>query len=148
LRADGAFGAVYWGGIFVFYAVPAIIGMFWGAPLIARELEAGTFRVAWTQSVTRARWLAVKLGLAGLASMAAAGLVSLMVTWWSSRVDPLDPFGMNRLQPAMFGTRGIAPIGYAAFAFVLGVTAMVVWCSHAGRAGSPRSSSRCSPACW
>jgi hypothetical protein len=123
LHADSAFGVVYWSGIFVLYAVPAIVGMFWGAPLIAREIEAGTYRLAWTQSVSRTRWLAVKLGLAGLASMAAAGLLSLMVTSWASRVDPLDPFGMNKLQPAMFGTRGIVPVGYAAFAFVLGVAA-------------------------
>src|ERR1039458_4513058 len=40
--------------------VPALIGMFWGAPLVAREFEAGTFRLAWTQGATRARWLAGK----------------------------------------------------------------------------------------
>lgn len=45
--------------------VPGLIGIFWGAPLVARELETGTFRLAWTQSDTRTRWLAVKLGLAG-----------------------------------------------------------------------------------
>ena len=100
--------------------VPALIGIFWGAPLIARELEAGTHRLAWTQSVTRGRWLAVKLGLAGLASVATAGLLSLMVTLWSS---PFDRIGMNRLDPSVFGQRGIAPVGYAAFAFALGVTA-------------------------
>jgi hypothetical protein len=123
LHGYGAFQVLYWAGIYVLYVVPALIGMFWGAPLISREIEAGTFRLAWTQSVGRTRWLAVKLGLAGLASMAAAGLLTLMVTWWASRVDPLDPFGMNKLQPAMFGARGIVPIGYAAFAFALGVTA-------------------------
>ena len=52
---------------------PALIGIFWGAPLVTRELEAGTFRLAWNQSVTRARWMAVKLGLIGLAAMATAG---------------------------------------------------------------------------
>ncbi len=41
--------------------VPALVGVFFGAPLVARELEAGTYRLAWTQSVTRVRWLAVKL---------------------------------------------------------------------------------------
>ena len=61
--------------------------MFWGAPLVARELETGTFRLAWTQSVTRTRWLAVKLALVGLASMAVAGLLSLILTWWSSPID-------------------------------------------------------------
>jgi hypothetical protein len=39
-------------------AVPALIGMFWGAPLVAREFETGTYRLAWTQGVTRTRWLA------------------------------------------------------------------------------------------
>ena len=43
------------------YAVPALIGVFWGAPLIARELEAGTHRLVWNQSVTRTRWLAGKV---------------------------------------------------------------------------------------
>ncbi|MGA8457382.1 MAG: ABC transporter permease [Streptosporangiaceae bacterium] len=104
----------------VMLAGPALIGMFWGAPLIARELEAGTQRLAWMQSVTRFRWLAVKLGLAGLASMAAAGLLSLMVTWWSG---PFDRIGAGHLDPAIFSQRGIAPVGYAAFAFALGVTA-------------------------
>jgi hypothetical protein len=104
----------------VMLVAPALIGIFWGAPLIARELETGTQRLAWTQSVTRGRWLAVKLGLVGLASMATAGLLSLMVTWWSS---PFDRIGAGRLDPAIFGERGIAPVGYAAFAFALGVTA-------------------------
>jgi hypothetical protein len=103
----------------VMIAAPALIGIFWGAPLIAREVETGTHRLAWTQSVSRLRWLAVKLGLAGLASMAAAGLLSLMVTWWSS---PLDRVGMDRLG-ASFSDRGIVPVGYAAFAFALGVMA-------------------------
>ena len=48
--------------------VPAVIGVFWGAPLVARELETGTHRLAWNQSVTRTRWLAAKLGVAVLAT--------------------------------------------------------------------------------
>jgi hypothetical protein len=73
--------------------------------------------------VTRGRWLAVKLALAGLASVATAGLLSLMVTWWSS---PLDRVGPGLLDPGVFAERGIAPVGYAAFAFALGVTAGLV----------------------
>jgi ABC-type transport system involved in multi-copper enzyme maturation permease subunit len=101
------------------YAVPAVIGIFWGAPLLARELETGTYRLAWTQSVTRGRWLAVKLLLTGLASVAAAGLLSLMVTWWSG---PFDRVAAGRLGPGEFSQGGIVIIGYAAFAFALGVT--------------------------
>ncbi len=100
-------------------AAPVLVGIFWGAPLVARELEAGTYRLAWTQSITRTRWLAVKLAVVGLASMVVVGLFSLMVTWWSS---PLDKVHMDRLSAGAFGQRGIVPIAYAAFAFALGVT--------------------------
>jgi hypothetical protein len=102
----------------VLVVVPGIIGVFWGAPLAARELETGTYKLTWMQSVTRRRWLAVKLGLVGMSSIAVAGLLSLMVTWWSSPLDRVnaDPF-------PLFDERGIVPLGYAAFAFALGVTA-------------------------
>jgi hypothetical protein len=104
-----------WLGVLVI-AAPAIIGMFWGAPLVAGELADGTFRLAWTQGVTRTRWLAVKLAFLGVASMATAGLTSLAVTWWAS---PLDRAGMSRF--GSFDQRDIVPVGYAAFAFALGV---------------------------
>lgn len=94
--------------------VPGLIGMFWGAPLMARELETGTWRLAWTQSVTRTRWLACRLGVLGLAAVLAGGLLSLMATWWSS---PFDHAAMNRY--ASFDRRDLVPLGYAAFAFVL-----------------------------
>jgi ABC-type transport system involved in multi-copper enzyme maturation permease subunit len=99
--------------------VPVVIGMFWGAPLVARELETGTFRLAWTQSVSRLRWLLVKLGLVGLASAVVGGLLSLMVSWWFS---PIDKVSANRFSPAAFGMHGFVPAGYALFAFALGAT--------------------------
>ncbi len=104
----------------VVQVAPALMGVFWGAPLIARELESGTHRVAWTQSVTRTRWLAIKLGLVGLATAVLAGLLSLAVTWWYA---PLDKVGTNRFDGSIFGERGITPIGYAVFAFALGALA-------------------------
>jgi hypothetical protein len=102
---------------------PALIGMFWGAPLVARELETGSYKLSWTQSVTRDRWLATKLGLIGLTSMVVTGLLSLILSWWFS---PIDRINLNRFTPAMFGLRGIAPIGYAAFGFVFGVFAGMI----------------------
>ena len=105
---------------FLLLLVPVLIGMFWGAPLVAREFESGTFRLVWTQGITRPRWLAVKLGLGALASMAVAGLLSLMVSWWSSQLDFVNG---EIFDPLRFGVRGIVPIGYAAFAFMLGLTA-------------------------
>ncbi len=85
----------------------------------ARELETGTFRLAWTQSVSRLRWLLVKLGLVGLASAVVGGLLSLMVSWWFS---PIDKVSANRFSPAAFGMHGFVPAGYALFAFALGAT--------------------------
>jgi hypothetical protein len=102
-------------------AIPCVLGTFWGAPLAAREFETGTFRLAWTQGSTRTRWLAVKLVVVGAASMTVAGLLSLMVTWWSS---PIAAAQMGaRVDPGIFSESGIAPVGYAAFAFACGVTA-------------------------
>ncbi|WP_188194220.1 ABC transporter permease [Nonomuraea sp. SYSU D8015] len=102
--------------------LPALVGLFWGAPLITRELEAGTHLLVWNQSITRARWLAIKLGLTGLTAVAAAGLCGLMVTWWSDPLDKSASESLALMAPLVFGARGIAPMGYAAFAFVLGIT--------------------------
>lgn len=106
-----------WLGVLV-VAVPATVGVFWGAPLLAREFETGTFRLAWTQSVTRTRWTAVQLGVLGLAGTALAGLLSLLITWWAG---PLDRAAANRF--GTFDARDVVPIGHAAFAFALGVAA-------------------------
>lgn len=96
--------------------LPAFIGAFWGAPLVARELEAGTHRLAWTQTVTRTRWLTSKLAIIGATAVVVTGVFSVLFTWWSL---PLDETG-NRIGTANFGQRGIAPIAYAVFALVLG----------------------------
>jgi hypothetical protein len=127
----GTSTSLYLAGALLVLAVPFIVGMFWGAPLITRELETGTCRLAWTQT-TRARWLAVKLAIVGLAAMAAGGALSLLVTWWAepidsaiARLDGRPGSGLlifPRLSPEMFDERGIAPLGYAAFGFALGVT--------------------------
>lgn len=102
----------------VVVVVPGLLGVFSGAPLVAEELESGTFRLAWTQDVSRVRWLALRLAVTGLACMAVAGLVSWIVTWWAG---PLDRAGLDQF--GSFDSRDIVPVGYAAFAFALGVLA-------------------------
>jgi hypothetical protein len=99
--------------------LPALIGLFWGAPLVARELETGTHRLAWNQTVSRSRWTAVKLGGVGLASAAVAGLASWAITAWASPMDRAAGW----IQPEIFTARAVVPIGYAVFAFTVGVTA-------------------------
>jgi hypothetical protein len=102
------------------YAVPALIGAFWGAPLVARELESGTHNLAWNQSVTRTRWILTKLSFIGAVSIVACGLLSWAVTYWARHID--DAAG-DRITPMLFGARGLVPAAYALFAFLLGVTA-------------------------
>jgi ABC-2 family transporter protein len=116
---NGTSGTVYDLATYSMYLVPALIGIFWGAPLIARELETGTHRLAWNQSVTRTRWLATKLAIVGAASAATVGLLSWAITSWAHRID--DATG-DRIQPLIYAARGIVPVGYTLFAFIVGVT--------------------------
>lgn len=119
----GMYGPLQLGLSAILLGLPALLGIFWGAPLIAREFETGTFRLAWTQSVTRTHWLGVKLGLVALSGMVVAGLLSLMVTWWFS---PIDRVSVNQFQPTMFYARNIVPVALVAFAVVLGITSGLV----------------------
>src|SRR5262249_57509041 len=111
--ADASYPVLSAMAVTVSFLVPAVIGMFWGAPLIARELEDRTYRLAWTQSVTRTRWLAVKLGLPGLAAMAITGLFSLIITGWASPLDRAatlrSPILSNRMMPVLFPGPPILP---------------------------------------
>jgi hypothetical protein len=119
--------ALYAVGQALLYAVPPVVGAFWGAPLIARELETGTHRLVWAQSISRWRWLATKVAFTGLAAVGVTALLSAAVTWWADPIDDAVTAGQNsnvylpRLFPAVFSARGLVPVGYAAFAFALGV---------------------------
>jgi ABC-type transport system involved in multi-copper enzyme maturation permease subunit len=126
LASTAPYHLIYLLGALLLVLLPVVIGLFWGAPLIAREVESGSYRLAWNQTVTRERWLAVKLGVLGLTSMALAGLLSLVLGWWASPIDHAAAVGgaggfQERFFPTIFGARGVVPIGYAAFAFALGV---------------------------
>ena len=97
--------------------VPALIGVFWGAPLITRELEEKTDRLVWNQSITRTRWLAVKLDAPHPDQH--GGHRALQPAADLER-QPLRPPDRRTVRRTDFASRNIVPIGYAAFAFVLG----------------------------
>jgi len=103
----------------VLLLLPVLIGAFWGAPLLAREFEVGTQWLAWTQSVTRRRWLAVKLLLPSLLALVVTAALSLLLTWAASRYDQV--LG-NRFTAMSFASRNVVPVGYALFAFALATT--------------------------
>jgi ABC-type transport system involved in multi-copper enzyme maturation permease subunit len=130
VNSTSPYAAVYTLSVILIALTPAVTGLFWGAPLIARELESGTFALAWSQSVTRNRWLAVKLTAGCLAAVALTEALSLLFTWWAAPLGRAAELGgsgtslaMSRFSPLAFATHGLTPLGYAAFAFAVGVTA-------------------------
>ncbi|MGH3601579.1 MAG: hypothetical protein ACRDQH_15110 [Pseudonocardiaceae bacterium] len=104
--------------------LPLLAGLFWGAPLIARELEDGTDLLAFTQTVSRRRWLCVKLGFFLALALAAAAVFSLLFGWWFHPFAQLAFHGgQSRIQPNIFDVQGLVPVGYTLFAFALGAAA-------------------------
>ncbi len=108
----------------LFLILPALIGVFWGAPLVAREVEEGTHRLAWTQAVTRTRWAWTKIAVLVAATLAGTAAVAWAGSWWSR---PLVASADNdRFAQGIFDLRGIVPMAYAAFPPRLGVAAGTV----------------------
>ncbi|MEV4722583.1 ABC transporter permease subunit [Micromonospora humida] len=102
-----------------FYLVPVVIGAFLGAPLLARELEDGTWQLAWTQAVPRMRWLAAKLvALAGV-TVALTGMFTAVLTWFRQPFDAWE----GRFQYDAFDLEGVVPVAYALFAFAVATAA-------------------------
>jgi hypothetical protein len=104
--------------------LPVLAGMFWGAPLIAREIETGTHRVVWAQSVSRLRWISTKLILIlGVTATATLG-ISLLAVW---SFQPLIPVLGNQFQGNWFDVQGIVPVAYIVFALALGACIGAIW---------------------
>jgi ABC-type transport system involved in multi-copper enzyme maturation permease subunit len=103
--------------------LPMLAGMFWGAPLIAREIEHGTHRLVWTQGVSRLRWAAAKIGLVSLAVLVITAIYAGMLTWW---ISPVIVTSGQRFAYVFFDIHGIVVFGYALFALALGVFAGAV----------------------
>ncbi len=103
--------------------LPALAGLFVGAPLLARELEHGTHRFAWTQGVTRRRWLLSKTALLAGATIMAGGAASAIVMWWRGPFDTLE----GRMAPSGFDVEGLVVPAYALFALAIGVLAGLVY---------------------
>ena len=105
-----------------FNLVPGLFGVALAAPF-ALELERGTHRLAWTQSITRRRWVVTKLALAvGSTLLAAAVLIAIFV-WWRAPLVRLD----GRMETGAFDSQGTVILGYALFALGLALAIGAVW---------------------
>ncbi len=101
-------------------AVPLVAGMFWAAPLVSREYEAGTHRVAWTQSVSPLRWITVKILLVFGVVASAALVLGLLAAW---TLDPLNPAFGGRYNSTWYEVEGIVPVACILFSLAVGVAA-------------------------
>ena len=97
---------------------PVLIGAFAGAPLLARELENGTYRFAWTQGLVRERQAIAKLALLGVTIVVLVGAFGVLFSWF------FQPFlyteEMNRLTETVFDTSGIVFPAFALISFAIG----------------------------
>lgn len=115
-------------GGYMLQVVPAVIGAFIGAPLLARELETGTFRYVWTQGFGRWRWTVAKLVALGLAVTAAAGALSVLFSWYYQPYlapgnQALSLSQESVLAPAIFDLRGVTFAAWTLTAFAIGALA-------------------------
>ncbi|MFJ7908920.1 hypothetical protein [Kitasatospora sp. NPDC096204] len=103
-------------------ALPLLLGMFIGAPLLAQEYERGTIRLIRAQSVGPIRWLAVRLAVPGFAVLAVSGVVAVLMTWvwWTDIVHGPASFDPP-FQALTYPTLGLAPVVWSLFALALGV---------------------------
>jgi hypothetical protein len=105
-----------------FTLVPGLIGVLLAAPFIL-DLEHGTYRLAWTQSITRGRWLAGKLGIAITAALLAGGALTLLFNWWRGPEAQLN----GRLLTGIYDSTGTVVLGYTLFALGLALALGALW---------------------
>jgi hypothetical protein len=98
--------------------LPFLLGALVGAPLVARELERGTTRLAWSLAPSRLRWFVVRVVPAvvivfGLSFVAGAALDRLMAS--------MEPGTDMASSFAGYGSRGVVLAARATFVFTIGV---------------------------
>jgi ABC-2 family transporter protein len=134
-RFNGLYGFLTNG--FILQVLPPLIGAFLGAPVLARELENGTFRFAWTQGFGRWRWTLAKVVGLGIVVCAAAGAISVLFSWYYKPYFPSSsqalyvtkelPIGTSSpFAPGLFDLRGVTFAAWTLAAFAVGVLAGVL----------------------
>jgi len=106
----------FWSVLLIF---PGLLGVVIGAPLIGRELEFGTWRLAWSQSVTRTRWLAVKLALVTGGVIVLGAAITAVITWYRAPMDRLTGHFINNA----YDFEGLVLTAYILCAFAFAVLA-------------------------
>ncbi len=103
--------------------MPALLGIFFGLALVGREYNDGTNLLAWTQGVSRRRWLSVKIGWTVAITALGAGIIAALSTWWWRAGNALY---LSKFQPLDFAVQGILPVALTIFAVVAAI-ALGAW---------------------
>jgi hypothetical protein len=107
-------------------AVPALIGAFAGAPLLAREFETGTFRYVFTQGIGRVRYSGAKLVWLAVVVTVMAEAFSAVYSWAYGPIIGQNGDGFSALAPTFFDLQGVAFAAWTLAAFAIGVFAGVL----------------------
>jgi hypothetical protein len=116
----------------VLLAFPCLLGVILGVPLVAAELDDRTNRLAWTQQISRTRWLSTKWWVVGTPLVVLSAVVVVAAQWWLHHVgdtglsanigSELSGGASDRMQPEEFSVTGVVPLAYTVFAFALGTS--------------------------
>ncbi|GGS21882.1 hypothetical protein GCM10010269_70890 [Streptomyces humidus] len=117
----GAFSSVTTG----LTAIPVILGVLLGAPLLAGDLENGTAKLIAAQSVSRNRWLATKLALTGLVVTVTTVTLSAVFAWWWSPIK-LHYVDIDWTSREFFNTTGPVPVALSLLSVFGGVLIGVI----------------------
>jgi phosphotransferase system glucose/maltose/N-acetylglucosamine-specific IIC component len=102
--------------------LPPLCALLLAAPFLL-DLDGGTYRLFWTQSITRRRWLVTKLGLSVIGTIAAAALLTVLATWSRAPLDHLN----GRMGTSTYDIEGVVPTAYALFVLGLAVAIGALW---------------------
>jgi ABC-2 family transporter protein len=105
------------------FGAPMLLGIFLGSPLLAREYEEGTNKLVWSQSVSRRKWLSVKLLWALGFTFLYGVAIAILATWWMRTINSLQ---QSRFDTGMFDIQGMMPAVYSVFFTAVGFT-MGAW---------------------
>jgi hypothetical protein len=123
MATSSALGTSNPGGVLL-QLVPVLIGAFAGAPVLARELETGTFRYAWTQGFGRWRWALAKLVLLAVVLAAATAAAGFAVSWYfQPEFAPGNVGFQTSPLVTLFGLREVTFPAWTLAAFSVGVLA-------------------------
>ena len=128
LNLQFAFASDYpWEAIYdVAIVLPAFVGAFVGAPLVAGELEHDTHLLVWAQEVTRRRWFLQRVARVLLGAAIFGALLAAAAQGWFAMERQLGSRGYVLPNQTLWGSFALAPpvvIAYTLFAVALGIAA-------------------------